>query len=117
MNAIESASHWSEDGRRALREAKAKTADGCGSCIHAGWGALPDVDSGDGKACDLDFVLIACAKGVVILGRDGRLQPQQFCTLWNSAPSSSEPPPIPDSSAGTCRINPMAMRAVHPTGR
>ena len=108
MNSNALPSHWPEAARLALLELTATVPDGCGSCVHAGWGALPPygIDSSASCASD-DFQLVVCAKGAAIRAKDGRLEVLRYCTRWNGDSVAGEPPPLPDSSlSGAARFSP-----------
>lgn len=119
MNSQDASFHWPDAARRALTEFKATVLDGCGSCGHAGWGALPPCGSNLGAACvAADFNLIVCAKGVAGRDKDGRLEVLRYCTFWNGDGAPAEPPPIPESTpSGGAWFSPARPGLIPLTGR
>lgn len=107
MNSLIVPSHWPDVARGALLKLMATAREGCGSCVHAGWGSRPADGDDAFSVCDEnDFRLVTCAQGAASRDKDGGLEVLQFCTRWNGVASASEPPPIPESmSAGGARFS------------
>ena len=105
MNVLGLPSHWPEAARLSLERLTSTVLEGCGSCVHASWGARPHYLEDALAAGEIDdFRLVACSQGAAIRDKDGGLEVLQFCSRWNSTASAAEPPPIPESApAGAAR--------------